>query len=162
MNRILLSSIIPSFKILNVFKYRWFTYFYLGHRTLRYMLWLNHIILLICNIIIYNQGIIYKVCLLGQIVIYLTALLKFAIKIDNKIINIIYYYCMTIYAQINGVINTLLGKNKPFWEKAESTRQVRKALDKNIILSLLLTVRNLFYGIIKKINIIKGYDKYER
>lgn len=122
MNRILLSSIIPSFKILNVFKYRWFTYFYLGHRTLRYMLWLNHIILLICNIIIYNQGIIYKVCLLGQIVIYLTALLKFAIKIDNKIINIIYYYCMTIYAQINGVINTLLGKNKPFWEKAESTR----------------------------------------
>ena len=122
MSRIVLSSILPSIKILNVFKYKWFTYFYLGHRTLRYMLWLNHIILLICNIIIYNQGIIYKVCLFGQIVIYLTALLKFAIKIDNKIINIIYYYCMTIYAQINGVINTLLGKNKPFWEKAESTR----------------------------------------
>lgn len=122
MNRIILSSILPSIKILNVFKYKWFTYFYLGHRTSRYLLWFNHIILLLCNIIIYNHGIIYKLCLFIQILIYLIALLKFVCKINNKIINLIYYYCMTICAQINGVINTLIGKNKPFWEKAESTR----------------------------------------
>ena len=122
MNRIILSSIFPNIKLLNIFKYKWFTYFYFGHRTSRYLLWLNHIILLTSNIILYNKGIIYALCLIIQILVYLTAILKSITKVDNKIINVIYYYCITIFAQITGVINTISGKNKPFWEKSESTR----------------------------------------
>ena len=34
----------------------------------------------------------------------------------------VYYYCMTVFAQIVGVKNIITGKAKPFWEKAESTR----------------------------------------
>ena len=34
MNRIILKNILPDIRILNVFKYGWFSYFYFGHRTL--------------------------------------------------------------------------------------------------------------------------------
>lgn len=122
MSRIVLSAIFPSIKILNIFKYKWFTYFYFGHRSSRYLLWLNHIILLITNLLLCNQGIVYIACFIAQLLVYLIAVLKLVFKLDNKVINMIYYYCMTIFAQINGVLNTILGKNKPFWEKAESTR----------------------------------------
>lgn len=122
MSRIVLSSILPSIKILNVFKYKWFTYFYLGHRTSRYLLWFNHIMMLITNLILYNQGKIYIISLIFQLAVYIIVIIKLLTNVNNKIINIMYYYCMTIFAQIKGVINTIVGKNKPFWEKAESTR----------------------------------------
>lgn len=122
MSRIVLSSILPSIKILNVFKYKWFPYFYLGHRTSRYLLWFNHIMLLITNLVLYNQGKIYIISLIFQSIFYIIAIAKQLTNLNNTIINIIYYYCMTIIAQTKGVINTIIGKNKPFWEKAESTR----------------------------------------
>ena len=58
----------------------------------------------------------------GQVLFYLLALLKAISKIDNKFINLIYYYTVTIIAQWVGVYNILTGKAKPFWEKAETTR----------------------------------------
>lgn len=53
---------------------------------------------------------------------YLTALAGWITKSENKLIKIIFYYCMTVIAQWNGVINIITGKAKPTWEKAESTR----------------------------------------
>lgn len=122
MSRIVLSSILPSIKILNIFKYRWFTYFYLGHRTSRYLLWLSHILLLLANIYLINKNVIYEISLLLQLMIYLMAILKNVLGIKNKIFNFCSYYCMTILAQFIGVIKSITGRNKPFWEKAESTR----------------------------------------
>lgn len=122
MSRIVLGSILPTFKILNVFKYKWFTYFYLGHRTSRYLLWFSHIVLLITNILLLKTGIIYIVTFILQTFIYLMAILKNLFNINNKIFNFCSYYCMTIIAQIIGVYKTIFGQNKPFWEKAESTR----------------------------------------
>lgn len=122
MSRIILCSILPSFRILNIIKYKWFTYFYLGHRSFRYLLWLSHIILLISNLLIINEGRIYGLSLIAQLIVYLFALLKNVFKINNKLFNFCSYYCMTILAQFIGVIKTITGQNKPFWEKAESTR----------------------------------------
>lgn len=122
MNRIILSAILPNIKILNVFKYKWFTYFYLGHRTCRYLLWIMHSILLITNIFLIKQNCIYLISFIGQILLFAMAALKHITSIDNKILNIVYYYCVTIIAQIIGVKNILVGEAKPFWEKAESTR----------------------------------------
>lgn len=121
MSRIIMSSILPDLRILNIFKYKWFTYFYFGHRTCRYLLWLAHILLLVTSIILSNQ-IVYALALLGQILIYSICILKYIFKFNIKCINIFYYYCMTILAQLKGVGNTITGKSKPFWEKAESTR----------------------------------------
>lgn len=122
MNRIILSAILPSIKILNIFKYKWFTYFYLGHRTCRYLLWVMHILLYITSIILLKQNYIYLIAFFIQTLIYLMAIIKQVFKINNKIFNIVHYYCITILAQIIGVKNILTGKAKPFWEKAESTR----------------------------------------
>lgn len=122
MARIVLPSILPSFKILNIFKYKWFSYFYLGHRTSRYLLWLSHILLLITNILIININPIYVFSFFIQFLVYLMALLKRFFNINNRIFNFCSYYCMTIIAQLIGVFKTITGQNKPFWEKAESTR----------------------------------------
>lgn len=122
MSRIILGAILPTIKILNIFKYKWFTFFYLGHRTSRYLLWLSHITLLLLNIFLLKINIIYVIVFVLQIVIYILALLKNIFKINNKIFNFCSYYCMTIIAQTIGVFKTITGQNKPFWEKAESTR----------------------------------------
>lgn len=122
MARKLLSRILPSVKILNVFKYRWFTYFYLGHRTTRYLLGPLHILLYVVNGFILQNGWLYQVCFVGQTAFYLGAVLKMISKIDNKLLNMMYYYCLTLVAQLKGMYNQLTRKSKPFWEKAESTR----------------------------------------
>lgn len=122
MNRIILSAILPDIKILNIFKYKWFTYFYLGHRTCRYLLWIMHIMLLVSNVLLLKQNNLYLISVIMQLVIYLLAIVKQLFNINNKLINMIHYYCMTIVAQIIGVKNVLTGKARPFWEKAESTR----------------------------------------
>ena len=122
MNRLILSAILPDIRILNIFKYKWFSYFYFGHRTCRYLLWLSHILLFITNIILIKYSWFYILTFIVQILIYVMILIGHALKIKNKIFNMTYYYCMTVLAQIIGVKNIITGKAKPFWEKAETTR----------------------------------------
>lgn len=122
MNREILSSILPNIKILNIFKYKWFTIFYLGHRTCRYLLWISHLVLMLSNILLLNLSMLCKITFLVQVIFYVLAIIKYVTKKDNKYLNMIYYYMLTIVAQCLGVYNICTGKAKPFWEKAESTR----------------------------------------
>jgi glycosyltransferase involved in cell wall biosynthesis len=122
MNRIILKSILPDIRILNIFKYKWFTYFYLGHRTARYLLWISHLILFLSNALLIKESWFYKFTFVIQAIFYFLAFIRAIIKINNKYLTMIYYYCVTIFAQWVGVYNILTGKAKPFWEKAESTR----------------------------------------
>ncbi|MED4407079.1 glycosyltransferase family 2 protein [Heyndrickxia coagulans] len=122
MNRIILKHILPNFRLLNILKYRWFTFFYFGHRSCRYLLWIAHFLLLITNILLVNDSKIYLIVLIIQLAFYILALTKAILKINNKYLTLIYYYTVTIIAQWVGVYNIVVGKSKPFWEKAESTR----------------------------------------
>lgn len=122
MNRIILRGILPSAKILNVFSYRWFSYFYFGHRTCRYLLWIAHLLLLILNIPLAFNGPFWVITLCLQLIFYSCALAGWQTKNTNKFLKIPAYYCMTVAAQWKGVINVITGKSKPVWEKAESTR----------------------------------------
>lgn len=123
MNRRILNGIIPDVRILNIFSYRWFSYFYFGHRTCRYLLWLMHTLALLINFPLAIFGSwFWKLLLILQILFYVIALFGWIAKSGNKIVRIITYYCMTVMAQWKGVINILTGKAKPVWEKAESTR----------------------------------------
>lgn len=122
MNRTILEVILPDIRILNVFKYRWFSYFYFGHRTCRYLLWIAHLVVLMSNIFLASNSWFYGATLTGQLLFYLLALIKMLTNSNNRILAIIYYYCVTIASQWVGVYNILTGKSKPFWEKAESTR----------------------------------------
>lgn len=122
MNRCIFDGIIPDIRIFNVFRYHWFSYFYFGHRTCRYSLWINHILLFISSGLIFKVSDFYFYMLLIQVVLYLIAFLTKILHLKNKVCMMMYYYCMTIIAQIFGAYRTITGKAKPFWEKAESTR----------------------------------------
>ena len=122
MNRIILKHILPDVRILNIFKYKWFSYFYFGHRTCRYLLWIAHLTLLISTMFLSQESWLYLVAFIAQILFYLLAFLKAIIKMQNRYITMIYYYTVTIIAQWVGVYRIITGKAKPFWEKAESTR----------------------------------------
>lgn len=122
MNRMILRHILPELRILNVFKYKWFSYFYFGHRTCRYLLWISHLVVLIANIVVVKQSWFYAFVLLGQVLFYSCALVRTLSHSTNKYLTLIYYYFITVFAQWVGVYNILSGRAKPFWEKAESTR----------------------------------------
>lgn len=122
MNRRILTKIVPDIRLFNVFKYKWFSYFYFGHRTCRYLLWLMHTLLLLSSILLSLNSWLFLIISLGQVIFYSIAIIKAITNLNNKYINMIYYYCVTILAQWVGVVNILTGKAKPTWEKAESTR----------------------------------------
>lgn len=122
MNRRILSKIIPDIKLLNVFKYRWFSYFYFGHRTSRYLLWLAHSVLLVTSAILINDSKFYLLAFIGQTIFYILSIIQLKVNSSNKVLRLINYYTMTVFSQYVGVYNILTGKAKPFWEKAESTR----------------------------------------
>lgn len=122
MNRIILKHILPDIRILNIFKYRWFSYFYFGHRTCRYLLWISHLMLLVSSTLLIRESWFYLIVFSGQVLFYLLALLRNITKSQNKYLTLIYYYTVTIVAQWVGVYKILTGQTKPFWEKAESTR----------------------------------------
>lgn len=122
MNRAILKYILPDIRVLNVFKYKWFSYFYFGHRTCRYLLWIAHLTLLISNGLLIQESWLYLLPFLAQLLFYFLALVQSIVKSKNKYLMIIYYYFITIIAQWVAVFRALSGKAKPFWEKAESTR----------------------------------------
>lgn len=122
MNRLILRQILPDLRILNIFKNKWFTYFYFGHRTCRYLLWLSHLMVFITNALLISNHWLYLITFVVQLIFYILALIKLITKSHNKYLLLIYYYCVTLIAQWVGVYKMLTGKAKPFWEKAESTR----------------------------------------
>lgn len=122
MNRLILSAIMPDLRILNILKYKWYTFFYFGHRTCRYTLWLNHLLLLVSNFLLLPAGLFYQIVFLGQLLFYLIGNIVLLKSSKNNYLNISAYYLLTIYAQLVGVYNSITGKNKPYWEKAETTR----------------------------------------
>lgn len=122
MNRGILRNILPDIRILNFFKYRWYTYFYIGHRSCRYLLWITHLTILISNIYLFRNHWFYFVALTAQFFFYSLAIIKPVLGTNYKFINLPFYYTVTVIAQWVGVYNILTGKAKPFWEKAESTR----------------------------------------
>src|SRR5699024_581093 len=103
MNRMLLSHIVPTLEILNFFKVKWFTYFYVGHRTSRYLLWLVHLILVVTNFYLSFSSTTYAYILFFHILILLSAIFQHVIKTKNTLLNLIYYYCITVLAQYVGI-----------------------------------------------------------
>jgi glycosyltransferase involved in cell wall biosynthesis len=122
MFRGILSFLFKDLKKLNVFKYRWFSYFYFCHRTLRYSLFFLHIVCFVVNLILLREGIFYLVFFVLQCLFYFLASTARLLGFNSKVFYMPFYYCMTLVAQLYGAFNQLTGRSKPFWEKAESTR----------------------------------------
>ena len=121
MNRVIFMHIRNGLSVLNPFKYGWFAYFYFGHRTSRYLLWLNHLLVFITGVgMAIIGGNIWKGLLVLQLLFYVIGGIgKYA---KSKSIHMVYYYCITILAQWKGVINAIMGNEKPIWDSVSSTR----------------------------------------
>lgn len=122
MNRIILKSLKKGIKTLNIFKYKWFSYFYFGHRTCRYLLWINHLLFFISNCFLITNNLFFQLILLIQFCFYLIGLIGIKFKIKNRFLKLISYYLLTIISQWVAIYKYITGQSKPFWEKAESTR----------------------------------------
>lgn len=122
MNRNLFHNILPSVKILNIFRYKWFTVFWLGHRTCRYLLWVAHFMLFVISGILMFENEFWMITFIGQVIFYLMAIAGIITRSSNKYIKLVAYYTMTVLSQWHGAYNIVTGKAKPIWAKAESTR----------------------------------------
>lgn len=124
MNRTILDILKKCWLPMNIFKYKWFSVFYFGHRTCRYLLWFNHLIIFVTSIVFTAIG--YYIA--GGILVglHLLALLLGLISIKHtlkfKPIRLLGYYTMTVISQLHAVFRQITGRSKPTWDKAESTR----------------------------------------
>ena len=73
-------------------------------------------------LILSKKSSLLFIMLSGQLAFYFLALLKLIFGINAKVCYYPYYYCMTLVAQLMGTYDSMTGRSKPFWEKAESTR----------------------------------------
>ena len=124
MQRRILTNIFTNIRRLNIFEYGWFSFFHLGHKTLRYMQAFFHIVLFITNMALLNEGMFYKLFFLGQVAFYTLAVIGQLTKAKNKIFYFPRYYSAMMLAQILGAFNEIRGKSKATWEKAETTRNL--------------------------------------
>lgn len=122
MNREIVPMIQNGIKTLNIKKYGWFSYFYFGHRTCRYLLGISHVFLFLINFYLAFKSRFYQICFIMQSIFYILGILGNILKIRNKYISLIYYYCITIFAQLVAIKKYFKGESKAVWDKAESTR----------------------------------------
>lgn len=106
----------------NVFKYGWFSYFYIGHKYLKYQLYILHPLLFLINFLLAFSSYFYGVIFLFHTFFYILAFWGWLSGSNAKYLYVPYYYSMTIFAQGYAVVSTLIGLSKTAWEKAESTR----------------------------------------
>lgn len=124
MNRTILEVFISMWRPLNIFRYRWFSFFYFGHRTCRYLLWFNHLVFLITSVVFLSIGFYIPGGILvgGQLFLFILGIASMTFNVRPKLLRMVGYYALTVMAQSVAAFRQLLGKSKPVWEKAESTR----------------------------------------
>lgn len=116
-------SIIRLTELLNPFKFGFITFQYISHRVLRWTIApLSLPIIFITNFFLWDQGILYQILFILQILFYLAALIGLLLEnkhIRLKMLFIPYYFCMMNYAVYAGTIGYLRGKHSILWEKSE-------------------------------------------
>lgn len=124
MSRTILKDILPAVQILNIFKNKWFTVFYLGHRSFRYLLWFFHLMSFIANLyaVLKKRNFCNVLLMVLQAVFWGNTFIGLKKKPKNHAISLAAYYGMTVLAQGKGVLNCVTGRSRPVWDKAESTR----------------------------------------
>lgn len=124
MNRTILEIFNSAPKVMNPLKYKWFSLFYFGHRTCRYLLWLMHIIFFGASIVLLFlcQSVIAWLIVIAQVIGLGLGIVSINHQLRNKYIRMIGYYSMTVIAQMVAAFKQITGQTKATWEKAESTR----------------------------------------
>jgi cellulose synthase/poly-beta-1,6-N-acetylglucosamine synthase-like glycosyltransferase len=107
------TGIISYFRLLNPFKRFDFTYKYLSHKLLRWLVPYYMILIFLLNIFLLDNPL-YKLLFSLQFLFYVLAIGGFWIK--NKITYIPYYFCLVNYAALLGTLRAVSGKRQATWK----------------------------------------------
>lgn len=123
MNRDIFDLVMKGFGCLNFFKYKYFSLFYFGHRMCRYSLWFGHLIFFMSSILLAFMGSYFGLVLsILQLLFIVISAIAIKLQVENRVLHLVGYYAMTVFAQFVGVKNYLTGNISPIWQKAASTR----------------------------------------
>ena len=110
-------------ELLNPFRYGLISWQYVSHRVLRWTLTpLALPLLIVSNIILYNQSAFFKLCLFGQLLFYGIAIMGHFLrdkKISIKGFFVPYYFSMMNLSVFAGIGRLLRKEQSVIWEKSE-------------------------------------------
>lgn len=106
----------------NFLQFGLFSYFYFGHKYLKYQLYIFHPLLLFLNILLASGSTVYSLILILHVQFYLNAFLCAIFNLKCRFFSWPYHYLMTVFAMWVSVYNTFSGKTSSVWEKSLSTR----------------------------------------
>jgi cellulose synthase/poly-beta-1,6-N-acetylglucosamine synthase-like glycosyltransferase len=108
-------------ELLNPFRYSIFAIQLLSHKVLRWFSGALLFLVILLNILLLGEGLIYNLIMSAQGVFYIFAIWGFmgerlANKKTAKVPYVIYYFCLSCVAMLYGVINAFMGKKMVTWE----------------------------------------------
>lgn len=110
-------------ELLNPFRYGLISWQYVSHRVLRWTLTpLALPLLILSNIVLYNQSTFYQLCLFGQLLFYGIAIMGHFLrdkKISIKGFFVPYYFSMMNLSVFAGIGRLLRKEQSVIWEKSE-------------------------------------------
>ena len=108
--------------LLNPFKFGVLTFQYISHRVLRWTLAPMVLpLIFLTNLLLINQGLLYQLLFVHQVVFYGAAILGFLFErkhIRVKLLFIPYYFCMMNFAVYCGFKRYCFGSQSVRWEKS--------------------------------------------
>lgn len=111
-------AIFNNINLLNTFKFGFFSFELLSHKISKLFVPFFMMILFVSNLILISQGKVYSVVLMGQLICYLTALLKYrgySINGLTRIFSTFYTFITVNLAILWGWIEYLKGKTYTTW-----------------------------------------------
>lgn len=106
-------------KLLNPFKYGFFSLQLLSHKVLRYLMGIFQIIIFTLNLMIMNENIFFMLLFLGQIAFYLLSIISlFLEKLNykNNPFSMFYYFNLLNLSALIAFIKLFSGAKQTLWE----------------------------------------------
>ena len=115
-----LRAVIVRRKLLNPFRYGFYSFQLFSHKVLRRLVVIPLLLLLVINPLLVLRSVFYQATMLAQLVFYGMAVVGFYAKSErikqNKLITIPAFFCMVNGAALMATINVLRGHRIERWE----------------------------------------------
>jgi cellulose synthase/poly-beta-1,6-N-acetylglucosamine synthase-like glycosyltransferase len=109
--------------LLNPARFGWFSVELLSHKVLRWLVPLFLLVLLATNLALLGRGVVYPVTLAAQLLLYLLALLGYALHGRGRLPRILalpFYFVMVNLASARGIVEASLGRTYTAWTTARA------------------------------------------
>ena len=107
--------------IMNPFRYGFYAIEILSHKLFRWLVPLFMIILFLSNLFLINDGLLYKILMMLQLLFYVTALSSHLIQKLQLFApsRIVYFFCIANLSIVYAWYNYLLGRKFVIWEPSK-------------------------------------------